>query len=117
MKSIVFDLCEFQRSVTRRSFLQRSAYGLGGIALAALCQRTVAASRPEGENTRWRGVVNPPHYPSQAKHVIHLCMAGGPSHVESFDCKPMLKKLSQAEACATWYQRRLSTYRSSRFIP
>src|SRR5437773_11563275 len=95
MKAFVFDTDEFQRSITRRSFLQRSAYGLGGIALAALCQRTAsrAASGTEGEDSRWRGVVNPPHYPSQAKHVIHLCMAGGPSHVESFDCKPMLKKL------------------------
>src|SRR5438093_1083575 len=63
MKAFVFDTDEFQRSITRRSFLQRSAYGLGGIALAALCQRTAsrAASGTEGENSRWRGLVNPPH--------------------------------------------------------
>ncbi|HYO23985.1 MAG TPA: DUF1501 domain-containing protein [Lacipirellulaceae bacterium] len=37
--------------------------------------------------------MSPPHAPVRAKRVIHLCMAGGPSHVESFDPKPELKKL------------------------
>jgi hypothetical protein len=95
MKPIAFDPIEFQRSVTRRSFLQRSAYGLGGIALAALRQREVsrAESARREENEHWRGVVNPPHFLPRAKHIIHLCMAGGPSHVESFDFKPALRKL------------------------
>jgi hypothetical protein len=30
----------------------------------------------------------------KAKRIIHLCMAGGPSHLESFDFKPELKALS-----------------------
>src|SRR5438093_13663247 len=29
----------------------------------------------------------------KARRVIHLCMAGGPSHLESFDFKPKLKEL------------------------
>jgi hypothetical protein len=31
-----------------------------------------------------------PHFPAKAKHVIHLFMNGGPSHVDTFDPKPML---------------------------
>jgi hypothetical protein len=39
------------------------------------------------------GAVQPLHFPPKAKRVIHLCMAGGPSHLESFDWKPKLKEL------------------------
>jgi hypothetical protein len=42
---------------------------------------------------KWRGVVNPLHFAPKAKRVIHLCMAGGPSHLETFDWKPELKAL------------------------
>ncbi|MFN9026739.1 MAG: DUF1501 domain-containing protein, partial [Akkermansiaceae bacterium] len=37
------------------------------------------------------------HFPAKAKRVIHLCMAGGPSHLESFDPKPELNKLNGKE--------------------
>ena len=33
-----------------------------------------------------------PHFPANAKAVIHLCMQGGPSQVDTFDSKPMLTK-------------------------
>ena len=33
-----------------------------------------------------------PHFPAKAKHVIHLFMNGGPSHVDTFDPKPELTK-------------------------
>ena len=48
---------------------------------------------PPGEEKKWRGVVNPTHFPPRARRVIHLCMAGGPSHLESLDHKPALKKI------------------------
>jgi hypothetical protein len=35
----------------------------------------------------------PPHFPAKAKSVIFLFMAGGPSHVETFDPKPLLNEL------------------------
>jgi len=89
-----FDLSQFQMDINRRTFLGRAAYGLGGIALASLLEPGPAGSargdEPEG---RWRGIVNPPHYPVRAKRIIHLCMAGGPSHLESFDYKPELKRI------------------------
>ena len=37
--------------------------------------------------------MNPPPLPVKAKRVIFLCMAGGPSHLETFDNKPELAKL------------------------
>jgi hypothetical protein len=69
---------------SRRSFLTQSAYGLGGAAFASLAARSDAALR---------GAMAKPHAPVKAKRVIFLCMAGGPSHLETFDWKPELKRL------------------------
>ena len=75
-------------------FLRRSAYGLGGIALAGLLDPSLFSGTARGAadttrpGDRWRGVLNPPHLPVKAKRVIHLCMAGGPSQFESLDYKP-----------------------------
>jgi hypothetical protein len=38
-----------------------------------------------------------PHFAPKAKHVIHLFMNGGPSHVDTFDPKPMLTKYAGKE--------------------
>ena len=89
-----FDPRQFELSINRRTFLTRSAYGLGGLALASLLNpRLLAAESAAAEQGRWRGIVNPPHFPVRAKRIIHLCMAGGPSHLESFDYKPELKRV------------------------
>jgi hypothetical protein len=40
-----------------------------------------------------RGVLDPPPLPQKAKRVIWLTMAGGPSHLETFDPKPKLAAL------------------------
>src|SRR6185369_12769235 len=89
-----FDERGFQRSINRRTFLGRAAYGLGGIALASLLNpRLVSSVARAADDPRWRGIVNPPHFPIKAKRIIHLCMAGGPSHLETFDYKPKLKEL------------------------
>jgi hypothetical protein len=42
---------------------------------------------------RWTGVLKKPHAPIKARRVIHLCMAGGPSHLETLDWKPKLREL------------------------
>jgi hypothetical protein len=71
-------------SVNRRAFLTQSAYGLGGMALTGLAQQAQAGVA---------GAMLRPHLPVKAKRVIFLCMAGGPSHLETFDWKPKLKEL------------------------
>lgn len=78
-------------SINRRTFLTKSAYGLGGAAFAMLAAKGFAATTPAAHPAR--GVIHEPHYPIKAKRVIYLCMAGGPSHLETFDWKPALKRL------------------------
>jgi hypothetical protein len=89
-----FDPAQFALNINRRTFLGRAAYGLGGIALANLLEPRLLGSAQAAEASgHWQGVVNPPHFPVRAKRIIHLCMAGGPSHLESFDNKPELKRI------------------------
>lgn len=80
----------FQLEQTRRQFLGRAATGIGTVALASLLNPRLLA---ETVRDVWRGVANPPHGTPTAKRVIHLCMAGGPSHLETFDYKPKLGEL------------------------
>ncbi len=81
------------RAISRRTFLGRaSAVGVGSIALASLLGGEARAAEQENAE-RWMGVVNPPHVPPKAKRVIHLYMAGGPTHLETFDHKPKLAEM------------------------
>lgn len=84
----------FSHSLSRRSFLQQSSYGLGGIALAMLQQQADAASALT-KPAHWNGALQQPHLPVKAKRIIFLCMAGGPSQFETFDWKPKLKELHE----------------------
>src|SRR4051794_34561230 len=92
------------QALTRRNFLGRAFLGtwgtrLGVTALASLlhegrqagAQSQPGADRPDTE--RYEGVVRPLHFPARAKRVIYLYMAGGPSHLETFDPKPVLAKM------------------------
>ena len=92
---ISFDPDDHRQQFTRRAFLGRAGLGLGSFALANMLnpQLVRATSSAPGPAGRWTGVIQPPHLPIKAKRIIHLCMAGGPSHLESFDFKPELKKL------------------------
>jgi hypothetical protein len=72
---------------TRRSFLRS---GVGWLAATSLLGRLNARSAAGRTAEKWPGVVRPTHFPPRARRVIHLCMAGGPSHLESFDYKPKL---------------------------
>ena len=84
------DCLNARNRMCRRTFIEHTATGLGLMALSTLLPRaTPQAAAQEG---RWRGIVNPPHVPPRAKRVIYLYMAGGPSHLESFDHKPELTR-------------------------
>src|ERR1700733_12564884 len=81
------------RHINRRAFLGRSCLGLGSLALASLLSR----ERLQGADDKvqkWTGVVNPLHHPPKVKRIIYLYMAGGPSHLETFDYKPKLAEMS-----------------------
>src|SRR5262245_27522530 len=81
------------QNLCRRAFLKQSAYGLGGLALGMLMD-AVAEAQQAAKEGPWRGIITKPHFPIRAKRIIHLCMAGGPSHLETFANKPVLKKLN-----------------------
>ena len=83
-------LDEYALHQTRRTFLGTASIGVGAVALQALMQN---AARAAGDG-RWQGVVHPYHRPTKAKRVIHLCMAGGPSHLDTLDFKPELDRMS-----------------------
>lgn len=79
----------FVNAINRRTFLKGSSYSAGSAALAYLLSQDLGTAAPQ-----WRGVLDDKlHLPRQAKRVIHLCMAGGPSHLETLDHKPELAKL------------------------
>jgi hypothetical protein len=77
---------------SRRALLQNSAAGFGWLALQALSAESTRAQSPS-----YRSPLAPkePHYAAKAKRVIFLFMAGGPSHLESFDWKPELARVGK----------------------
>jgi hypothetical protein len=76
----------------RRTFLGNSLRGVGSLALASLLQSESAKAKENLD--RWRGIVTTPHVPIRAKRVIFMVMAGGPSHLETFDNKPKLAEMN-----------------------
>src|SRR5258708_23882987 len=71
-------------AVSRRRFLERSGLGFGGLALSYLLN-AAPATNPLAAKA--------PPLPATAKNVIFLFMHGGPSHIDTFDPKPLLAKL------------------------
>jgi hypothetical protein len=81
--------------INRRAFLSGSAMGLGGVALGSLLDPSLLAATPSsGEKKGLAGVLPRPHHQPRIKRVIWMTMAGGPSHLETFDPKPVLAKMN-----------------------
>jgi len=93
--------------LSRRSFLMNSSAGFGWLALSGLLADRAFSTEHQTAQT---------HFPAQAKNVILCFMDGGPSHVDTFDSKPMLKqqegqrigddavsKRSQSTASRVWF--------------
>lgn len=73
--------------VSRRDFFAKCGMGMGGLMLSGL-QADSAHAAADQLATR------APHFAGKAKHVIHLFMNGGPSHLDTFDPKPILHKFA-----------------------
>ncbi len=97
---------------SRREFLRTARNGFGWLALAGLMSRRANAASANSSETP----VAEPHFAPRAKNVIFCFMDGGPSHVDTFDYKPVLKeregqaigdgavsKLSQSAAGRVWF--------------
>ncbi len=73
------------RLLSRRAMLRNAACGFGTVGLSAMLAADAAS------------IANPlaskqPHFQPRAKSVIFLFMSGGPSHIDSFDPKPLLDR-------------------------
>ncbi|MBM3740176.1 MAG: DUF1501 domain-containing protein [Acidobacteria bacterium] len=84
---------------SRRDFLARFSFGFGGMALGHL----QAARTPPNPLAPKR-----PHFPAKAKSIIYLFMQGGPSHVDTFDPKPMLQRFDGQSVPASFNSEGLS---------
>jgi uncharacterized protein (DUF1501 family) len=81
-------------SVSRRWFLNECGVGLGKMGLAGLMlDSTARAAASEGAGSAPFSKAAGAHFPGKARAVIHLFMAGAPSHIDLFDPKPELEKL------------------------
>lgn len=83
----------FESSVgrSRRSFLNRFAMGVGGVALAQMLSPELRAKQPNrDQQDSSLGILKEFHHPPKAKRVIFLFQAGGPSQIDLFDHKPVL---------------------------
>jgi hypothetical protein len=68
--------------LTRRGFLDGATRGITA-ALGSILRADENAG----------GVLGPRHVRPRARRVVHLCMAGGPSHLETLDWKPKLREM------------------------
>ena len=80
-----------QQQQTRRLFLGRASQGLGALALGSILQPQILEAASAARTVS--GAVAPLHFPAKARRVIWLSMAGGPSHLETFDPKPKLAEM------------------------
>src|SRR6516165_6755803 len=85
--------------LTRRDLLRHVGAGFGTLGLAGVLAgdaRFASAARAASASA---DPLAPRfgHFPARAKRVIYLFMNGGPSHVDTFDPKPMLTKYNGQE--------------------
>jgi hypothetical protein len=81
--------------LNRRDFLRSAGAGFGMIALTALLAEDGLLAEEPSLAARTGDPLAPklPHHTPRARRVIFLFMAGGPSHLETFDPKPELQRL------------------------
>jgi hypothetical protein len=93
--------------VTRRQLFGRASTGIGIAALTSLMKDSaLGASQP--------GLPGYPNFAPKARKVIYLWQGGGPSHIDLFDHKPMLEKMSMQDLPESVRgQTRLSTMTAS----
>lgn len=77
-------------SLSRRQLLQRCGAGFGSLALCDLLAQSASAEQTGAAQNPLQAHAG--HFRPRAKRVIFLFMHGGPSHVDTFDYKPLLVK-------------------------
>ena len=84
-----------ERIIDRRTMLQSSGVGLGMLGLAGLVSNPGSVAFAQGADSGKQPLAPKlPHFAAKAKRVVHFFLNGGPSHVDTFDPKPMLAKFA-----------------------
>jgi hypothetical protein len=79
-------------ALTRREFLNRCGMGMGALGLGSVMNQLLTPAAQAGSAFTSPLTPRQPHFPARAKRVIHIFANGGPSHVDTFDPKPLLAK-------------------------
>ena len=87
---------------SRRDFLLKSGYGLGGLALGGLLPGGGFMSSALAADLIDPLAAKAPHFPAKVKSVIWLHMDGAPSTIDLYDYKPELIKMAGQEVPASF---------------
>src|SRR5688572_5879883 len=97
-------MIENGNGLTRREALAKMCAGFGMLGLSGLLgESALASSLSPTPNARR------PHLPQRAKRAIFLFLNGGPSHVDTFDPKPALKKYEGEQPSGKLYKKSTGT--------
>ena len=88
------DILQHHLLLNRRTFLAKTAIGIGSLAMGSLLQ---ACQRNDSEAV----ASLLPHFAPKAKRVIYLFQSGAPSQLELFDWKPKLREMHGQELPAS----------------
>jgi hypothetical protein len=80
-------MTDMYTSLSRRYLLRKASCGFGLIGLAGLLQQQAKAAEPANPTAPKKA-----HFAPRAKRVIFMFMHGGPSHLDTFDPKPLLTR-------------------------
>ena len=83
---------QFTPRYSRRDFLARTSLGLGAAALSSLLTPSILEAAPSD-----KGILGNPHFTPKAKRVIYLFQSGGPSQLDLYDHKPVLRERNGEE--------------------
>jgi hypothetical protein len=93
-------LDQLEKEIHRRAFLGSTSLGVGRAALATLLGASslqAARGAEPSAGKKIRGLPGLPHFAPTAKRIVYLFQSGGPSHVDLFDYKPVMKDLHGKE--------------------
>src|SRR2546421_10969065 len=83
-------LVEHQLLLSRRQFFGSSGLRMGGVALAMMAGRTLAAESVAPPQRMHPALPDLPHFAPKAKAIIYLHMNGGPAQLDLWDYKPKM---------------------------
>ncbi len=83
-----------ERIASRREFIARAGAGFGVLPTCWLLAQDQARAGQSAPGAGGAAAGPVPHLMGKAKRVIFLFMEGGPSHIDTFDPKPMVNQMA-----------------------